>query len=315
MTTNRRLKDRGMAPHLALIAVQLMFGSWPIVGKVALRTISSAGLVAFRVAGAAAVFVLLQGKLGQLRKIPKRDLVRLVLCSLLGVVVNQLLFVKGLSLTTVINATLLGTTIPVFTLIVSIALGYDQISLRRISGIALAAGGVIYLVDPLRAEFSTQTTAGNLLVIMCSLCYAAYIAISKDLFKRYGALNVITWIFAIGCVFTVPAGAYTLSGNRLQTGGTILWLAVLYIVLVPTVTAYYLNAWALTRVSPSTVATYIYLQPLIAFGLAPVLLGERLSSRILIACILIFAGVGVVIRRGRSSAAKDVIERPDALAH
>lgn len=135
---NARLKDRGITPHLALISVQLMFSSWPIFGKVALRAMSSTGLVAFRVGGGAVAFVLLQARLGQLRRIPKRDILRVVLCSMLGVVVNQLLFVKGLSLTTVINATLLGTTIPVFTLIVSIALGFDRISLRRILGIVLA---------------------------------------------------------------------------------------------------------------------------------------------------------------------------------
>ena len=66
-----QIRDHGIAPHLALIAVQLIFGTWPIVGKVALRAMSSSGLVAFRVAGAAIVFILLQGKLGELRKLPQ----------------------------------------------------------------------------------------------------------------------------------------------------------------------------------------------------------------------------------------------------
>jgi len=314
-TSKVQIRDRGIAPHLALIAVQLIFGTWPIVGKVALRAMSSSGLVAFRVAGAAIVFLLLQGKLGELRKLPARDLAMLTISSMLGIAINQLLFVKGLSLTTAINSVLLGTTIPVFTLVVSIALGYDRISLRRTIGILLAAGGVVYLVDPLRADFSSQTTTGNLLIVFCALSYGAYIAISKDLFKRYGALNVITWMFAIACLVTVPIGGYALSQDSLSTVGVWAWVAVLYIILVPTVAAYYLNAWALVRVTPSTVATYIYLQPLIAFGLAPWLLGEKLSFRTLIACVLIFVGVGVVIRRGRSRAAKEVIERPDAMAH
>lgn len=314
-TTKVQIKDRGIAPHLALIAVQFMFGTWPLIGKVALRSISSSGLVGLRVVGAAIVLVALRGKLRELPGLPRRDIALLTLCGMLGVVINQLLFVKGLSLTTVINATLIGTTIPVFTLVVSIVLGYDRLSLRRTMGILLAAAGVVYLVDPWRAQFSPQTTTGNILIVTNSFCYGAYIAISKDLFKRYGALNVITWMFAIGCIVTAPIGAYALSGDPLQTAGMWIWLAVIYIILVPTVAAYYLNAWALTRVAPAIVATYIYLQPLIAFGLAPMLLGENLSSRTLIACLLIFAGVGVVIIRGRSRAAQDVIEHPDALAH
>jgi drug/metabolite transporter (DMT)-like permease len=310
-----RIKGSGAAPHFALIAVQVMFGTWPLVGKVALRAISSSGLVGLRIAGAAIVFVALRGKLRELPRLPGRDLAMLTLCSMLGVVVNQLLFVKGLSLTTVINATLLGTTIPVFTLIVSILVGYDRISLRRVIGILLAMSGVVYLVDPWRAHFSPQTTSGNLLIVINSFCYGAYIAISKDLFKRYGALNVITWMFAIGCLVSAPIGGYALSHDNLSAAGIWIWVAVLYIILIPTVAAYYLNAWALTRVTPTTVATYIYLQPLIAFGLAPLLLGEKLNPRTLIACLLIFVGVGVVIRRARSRAAKDVIEHPDAMAH
>jgi drug/metabolite transporter (DMT)-like permease len=292
-----------------------MFGTWPIVGKVALRSMSSTSLVALRVVGAAVAFMLLQVKLDQLRKMPARDLGWLVLCSMLGIALNQLLFVKGLALTTVINATLLGTTIPVFTLVVSIAFGYDRISLRRTLGIVLAASGVFYLVNPLRADFSVQTNTGNLLIVANCLLYGAYIALSKDLFKRYGALNVITWMFCIGSLAILPFGAYAMSGDNLETLPASVWLAVVYIILVPTLGAYYLNAWALTRVSPGTVATYIYLQPLIAFGLAPLILGESFNSRIFVASLLIFAGVGVVIKRGRSQAVKQVAERPDALAH
>jgi len=200
------IREHKLAPHLALIAVQVMFGTWPIVGKIALRAISSTELVAFRVGGAAIAFGLLQRKLTYLRQMPRRDLLLLVLCSALGVVFNQLLYVKGLSLTTAINVTLLSTAIPAFTLIVSVILGYDRLSLRRTLGILLAAGGVIYLVDPMRADFSSHTTVGNLLIVANSFSYAAYIAISKDLFQRYGALNVITWIFVIGALVNVPVG-------------------------------------------------------------------------------------------------------------
>lgn len=308
-------KEHRLAPHFALIAVQVMFGTWPIVGKIALRAISPTELVAFRVGGAAIAFSLLQRQLGRLRQMPRQDLLRLLLCSALGVIFNQLLYVKGLSLTTVINVTLLSTAIPVFTLIVSVILGYDQLSLRRTLGILLAAGGVIYLVDPLRADFSSHTSIGNLLVIANSFSYAAYIAISKDLLKRYGALNVITWVFVIAAIVNVPVGLLTTHQRPLANIPASAWLAITYTILVPTVSAYYLNAWALVRVSPGTVSAYIYLQPLIAFGLAPIVLGERWNPRTLAASALIFLGVAIVTRRGRSHAAKEVRKHPDALAH
>ena len=292
-----------------------MFATWPIVGKIALRAMPSVALVAFRVAGAALAFVLIGAISGRVGRIRKQDWPLLVASSLLGVVLNQWLFVKGLSLTSVINATLLGTTIPIFTLLVSIALRTDRASLRRIMGIALAAGGVVYLIGPTRAGFSSATRLGDFLIVTNSLCYGTYIAISKELMTRYSALTVITWIFIVGSIATVPVGTISVSHISLADVTVGVWVAIIYIILVPTVGAYYLNAWALGRVPPSTVAVYIYLQPLIAFSLAPLLLGEQLSWRTLIASLLIFTGVLVVTRRARSHAIRKVTQHPDAFGH
>jgi drug/metabolite transporter (DMT)-like permease len=243
---------------------------------------------------------------------PRKDFLWLLLCSVLGVVVNQLIYVKGLSLTTAINATLLSCAIPVFTLFVSILFGYDMLSIKRTFGIALAIAGVFLLVNPARADFGVRTTLGNSLIVSSGFLYAIYIVISKDLFERYGALNLITWIFLVGAVLSVPVGLYTLPSAQLQTVNVKIWLGVVFIILLPTVGAYYLNAWALTKVTPSIVAVYIYLQPLIAFGFAPVVLGERFSANTLVSALLIFSGVAIVTGRSRSRAVRDITEHPDA---
>jgi len=295
--TRIRESYNSAAPHLALIAVQILFGTWPIFGKVVLRSMSPSSLVTCRLTGAALAFALLQRKLTPLLRMPVRDIALLILCSMMGVVGNQFLFVKGLSLTTVINATLLGTTIPAFTLFVSILFGSERLSPRRLMGIALAAGGVVYLVNPARADLSADTTLGNLLLVTNSLLYAAYIVLSKDLFERYGALNVITWIFLVAALVTIPVGIYSFQNENFGAISTGVWLAIGFIILFPTVVAYYLNAWALTKTPPSTVAIYIYLQPLIAFGFAPLFLGEQWSSRTIIAAILICAGVALTFNR------------------
>src|SRR5687768_12382468 len=248
MSSSASLKDKEVAPHLALIAVQVMFGTWPIFGKIVLRTISSTGLVGVRILGATFVFALLHRKAREIFNLPKRTVGSLLLCSLLGVVINQLLFVKGLSYTTVINATLITTTIPVFTLAISIILGHDRATWRHILGIALAAAGVAYLVDPFRATLNAQTSFGNLLIVVNSLSYGAYIPLSRDLVKRHGALNVTTWLFMIATVITLPISI--LVWSDVQINQVPVWLSLMYIVLVPTVGAYFLNAWALTRVSP-----------------------------------------------------------------
>jgi drug/metabolite transporter (DMT)-like permease len=294
---------RAVAPHLALIAVQVLFATWPIVGKIALRSVPSVALVGFRVAGASIMLLALARMRGTLQPIRKSDWPLLIASSLLGLVLNQLLFTKGLSLTTAINATLLSTTIPVFTLVVGVVLGTDRATLRRLVGIALAGAGVLYLIGPGRASFSSATHIGDLLIVANSLCYGAYIAVSKNLMKRYNALSVIAWIFVVGCVVTVPAGAISLTHVSIAAISWRVWLAILYIIVLPTAGAYFLNGWALARVPPSTVAVYIYLQPMIAFAIAPFVLGESLTYHTLLASLMIFAGVLVVTRRKRAESA------------
>lgn len=306
----------GLAPHVALVAVQLVFGTWPIFGKIALRVLPSTGLVAFRITGAAAAFLLLRQLTGGLVVPGRRDLARFALYSLLGVVVNQFLFTKGLALSTATNAALLGTAIPVFTLLVGTLLGYEKFSARVALGTAVAAAGVVYLIDPLRADFSGDKTLGNLLLVANALAYGAYLALTQEVFRRFGALTAMTWVFIFGTVAAVPVGGYQLAQTPLSEVGVGTWLVVLYIILVPTVGAYYLNAWALERVTPSTVAVYVYLQPLIAYAVAPLVLGaeESWNARTLVATLLIFAGVAVVTLRSRSRVLEEVSERPDAPA-
>ena len=311
MSTDSSTPSPGLGPHLALIAVQLLFGTWPILGKFVLRSMSSSMLVASRLTGAAVVFLIIQRNIRPLLKMNRKDLFVLILSSAIGVVGNQFLYVKGLSLTTAINATLISTTIPVFALFVSILFGYDRISLRRLMGILLAASGVLYLVNPFRGDFTVETTLGNILIVSNSFLYGTYIVISKDLFERYGALNVITWIFLVGTAVTLPVGVLAARNEDLTSLSAAVWVSIAVIILLPTVGAYYLNGWALTKVAPSIVAVYIYLQPLIAFGLAPVFLGESWNWRTIVSSLLIFAGVAIVTKRGRSFAVREISEHPD----
>ncbi|HEX7958187.1 MAG TPA: DMT family transporter, partial [Pyrinomonadaceae bacterium] len=142
------------------------------------------------------------------------------------------------------------------------------------------------------------------------------LAISQDVFRRYGALTAMAWLFAMGSLAAVPFGGYYLAQTGVRALGWVIWLVLLYTVLVQTVGAYYLNAWALERVPPSTVAVYIYLQPLFAFAVAPLFLGaaESPGARHAVATLLIFAGVAVVtLGRRDGLMLEEVSEHPDAL--
>ncbi|MDH3493290.1 MAG: DMT family transporter [Acidobacteriota bacterium] len=293
--------QKSYAPHIALLGANLMFGTAPILGKFALAAFPSFAIVGFRVAGGALAFYVLQRVTGNLRLERRSHYWYFALFALFGIVLNQLFFFTGLSLTTATNTSLLAVLIPVFAIIVSTLVGNDELGWKKITGIVVAGAGVVYLIDPSKASFSSSTTQGDILVLLNSLSYAIYIAISKKLITRYGGLKSIAWLFLFGSIINVPVGLYSLSGVEIGAVRAEGWLALAAVVLIPTILAYYLNTYALVRVRPSVVAVYIYLQPLIGAGLAMSVLGEPWNSRILLSMALIFTGVFLVTRRRKRS--------------
>jgi drug/metabolite transporter (DMT)-like permease len=105
------------------------------------------------------------------------------------------------------------------------------------------------------------------------------------------------WVFIFASVVCVPIGLVSLSSIDVSSVSLNIWLLVMYIAVFATATPYLLNAWALARVSPATVAVFVYLQPLIGFILAVIFLGEKIDFRFIIAALLVFAGVFMTTRK------------------
>lgn len=291
----------------ALLGVQLFFGSLPVIAKVVLAVLPAMSLVGFRVGITALVLFSFQLYRGRLWLKNRSDYLRLGILSLFGVVFNQLLFIGGLSRTKASNTSLLAVTIPIFTLIVASLAGSERLARTKVIGIVLAAAGIILLIDPRAASFSSETTIGDMMIIANSLSYGIYVATSKDVITRNGAFRSMMWVFIFASMICVPVGLVSLSSIDVSSISTSVWLLVLYIAVFATAAPYLLNAWALARVSPATVAVFVYLQPLIGFILAVIFLGEKIDFRFIIAALLVFAGV-FMTTRNRNAADVQVTE-------
>ncbi|MDQ3800103.1 MAG: DMT family transporter, partial [Acidobacteriota bacterium] len=223
---------RSYAPHLALVLVQMTFGSLPVVGKVVLKVIPSFAVVGFRVGVTAAALLLVQALRGDLRLERRGDYWRFAVLSFFGVTLNQLLSISGLSLTKASNASLLASTIPIFALTVGSLFGVEQLRKAAVFGILVAAAGVVVLIDPRNASFSSETTLGDILIILNSLSYGIYVVFSKDVITRNGALKSTAWVFIFAALICVPLGFYSFSAIDSAGVAAMIWLALLYIALV-----------------------------------------------------------------------------------
>ena len=288
----------GSSRHpLTLLAVQVLFGLFPVAAKKAFEELGSFPVLALRLGGAAFFLMALHLVLVRDGAIPiRREWRRVLLLSLLGVVLNMGLFIVGLTYTTAVNAVVVITTIPVFTYAIAVLTGRETMGPWRAAGIGVALVGVLYLVGT-SYQLDPRHALGDLMVMGNALCYAGFLVLARPVIQRYDALSLTTWMFLVGAVVFVPIGLA--SGLRGQLGAasteTLGWM--LYIVVGPSVLAYLLNARVLRHVPSSTVAIFTYVQPIFTAVAAYFVLGAPLEWKVVPAAVLVFAGVWLVARK------------------
>jgi drug/metabolite transporter (DMT)-like permease len=286
--------------HLALVLVQVMFASLAMAGRYVLPHVPAGVLVCLRVLGAALVLGMVNVAVGGPWVRDRRDLLRIAMLGWLGISANQTLFLYGLRHTTAINATILVTTVPVFTVLGSVLARREPASPLKFAGIGLAGLGAIYLIGPDRISLAPDVAFGNGLIVLGMACYAAYFILAKPVLARYGSLTVSSHAMLFAAIGVLPFGFGSLAGAEWAGIPGPVWWWLAYIVVFPTILTYLLNLWALRRASSNLVAVYIYLQPLFTATVAPLVLsGERVTARAALAGLAIFAGLALVITAER----------------
>jgi drug/metabolite transporter (DMT)-like permease len=288
--------------HLALAASALCFGAFPVLGKIALAELPPFALAQLRIAAGALLFHLLRGRARGLDRLGPRDGLRVALAALFGVVLNQGLFLLGLSRTTAIHTVLLVGTIPAFTFVAGIVARQERPSGWKAGGIALAFAGAAVLLGGsaghARSGAPSPSLAGDLLVTANCVSYSIYLVLAKPLMRRYEPLSVVAWLFTGGALLFLPIGARALATLSWGIISAKAWAAFAWVVLFPTVAAYWLSLWALRRAEASLVAAYVLLQPLVTAVLAVPILGEVPGWPAAVAAVAIFGGITMVARAG-----------------
>jgi drug/metabolite transporter (DMT)-like permease len=278
--------------HAALLFVQLTFGGFSVLGKIVLGVLPPMALAGMRVLFAAPLLMLLA--LRRERRLPSfRDLGMLAVLGFTGVFINQILFIVGLHHTTAINASILMPSIPVFTVAVAMVTRVERPSARRLVGIGISVIGALTMLDITSFTFSSGTGYGNFLVLLNCLSYAVFLVLARPVLLRLPPLTVIAWTFALGGAGVAVLAAPTLATVSWAAIPSHVWLAVAYILLLPTLVNYLLNTWAIKRSSSSLVAAYTTLQPVAAGVFGVLLLGERITGLEVAGFCMIGAGLGL----------------------
>ena len=224
--------------------------------------------------------------------IRKKDLPRFFLCALTGIAINQLLFIKGLSLTFSIHASLLMLTTPILITFIAAWLLREKLTRNKVIGLLVGViGASILVLSRGNSGEGQDVLLGDIMVILNAISYTFYFILVRPLMKDYHPVMVIRVVFSIGLLLMLPVcwnefsqipwGSYTWTD----------WCILGLIVIGGTFLAYLFNVYGIKQVGASVAGSYIYAQPVFAAAIAMFVLGEELTIQKILAAMCIFAGV------------------------
>ena len=281
--------------HSALLIVGLIYGANYSIAKVVMPLyIGPFGVIFIRVIIGTVLYWGIDFLIGPEKIKYRRDYLQFAILAIFGVAINQLMFFKGLSMTTPISASVIMTSSPITVLIVSYFLLKEKITVNKLIGIALGATGAVLLIGIDGFKLDNDTFLGNLFILINAVSFSIYLVIVKPMMFRYKAITVIKWVFFFGMFMVIPFGIEEFLQIEWTSLPNEAWLSLGYIIIGTTFIAYLLNTWALQYVNPSLVGYYIYLQPVFSTLVAVSFRGDKLSITEALYSMLIFFGVYLV---------------------
>lgn len=281
--------------HLSLLLVAATWGSNFVSMKYLLRTIDPVDLFLLRLILSSLFFgIFLLVTSGGLPAFTRSDWLRLTLIAILGITISTSAVAFGTQMIPAALASLIVTSNPVFTAIISRLILGEPLTSRKITGIAIAFAGfmVVLLFGGQEAEFNLKNSLGVLVMLFGPLTWALYTVLSKPFLSRCRPPQFAGLVTIIGTLAALPLFLvdHSLPANVASFGPS-QWLATMVSTLLALVLAYVLWYRGLAALSPTQVSVYLYLVPVFGVLGAWLLLGERITIFLFVGGITILAGV------------------------
>lgn len=293
----REMQKEKLKGHLAIAAAYTIFGLNVVFNKdiANAAVISPMVLFTLRAIGASAIFWLVSFFLPE-EKVPKEDLPRIALASMVGLFIPQLTFLYAITMSTAIDTTIMGTLGPIFTMIFAFFFLKEPITLKKAGGVALSFAGVLFLIfnSVYSGGASSSSVTGIALLLINSISFSMYLGVFRPLISRYSVVTFMKWTFLFALLASLPFSL----GGLLKTDFSIIsqrvWMEIGFLIIFATFVAYFLIPLGQKRIRPTLVSLYAYIQPVIAAGISIMTGIDTLNWQKIAAIVLIAGGVVTV---------------------
>lgn len=226
-------------------------------------------------------------------KIEKQDFGAMIFAALSGVTFNLAFFFVGLKYTEAINAAFLVAAVPIFTIIAAFFFLKEKLTVRLAIASLVAFLGVILIIGKPFVNQDFSQLLGNILLLISAMFWIIHEIISKKLLKKYDGAVVAFYSMAIGAVTFLPFFLWEFFKNPSWfdnvsfSGG----FGILYGIIFASLIAYIAWQKGLSKLGAGEASFFFYLDPISGAALSILLLGEKVSSNLIVGGLFIAVAV------------------------
>ncbi len=306
---------KNVKAHLALLLAASMWGLMSPVGKAAMEAgITGLILANMRMLGGALCFWITSFFV-KAEKVSPRDLCLMFFASMLGIVCNQGCFTFGLSLTSPVDASIITTTMPIFTLILAAVFLKEPVTPMKVGGLFLGSIGALLLILGAQDGSGKEGNIwGDLLCMSSQISFACYLTIFKKLISRYSVFTLMKWMFTYAAIVFIPFSYNDVVATDFTLFSVNVWLEVAYVVVFGTYVAYIFILYGQKNLRPTVVSMYNYMQPVVGSTVAVWLGMSTFGWMKAMAAMFIFIGVYAVTQsksRAEMLSEKGIVEEEE----
>ena len=283
--------------HLALLGSNVLWGVMAPISKFVLAggLVASAALTDIRIFGGTVLFWI-ASLFFKAEKVERKDYIRLFGAGFFSTAFNQICFIKGVSLTSPVDASICTSTLPIWTMIMAAIFLKEPVTGKKAGGVLLGLCGALLLVffGSGRAAGTGSNVWGDLLCLLSQISYGVYLVFFQDVIKKYSPVTLMKWKYTFGALILLPFSFGSLFSVQWASLPTDQWVGLAYILLCGTFLSYLIVPIGQKHLRPTVVAMYNYLQPITAAVVAILWGLDSFNMVKLLAVILIFSGVMLV---------------------